>query len=198
MARIGSEDGVHALWLQKKNRIREFKREASRLASMANKRVARLERNDFTDSPAYRQYIEGGGRFGIRGKTYNEIQSEVARLNRFLDSTTSTIRGANRTLKEMAFNTNIKYKDMKDLKAKASKFFELQSKVEQYLRSVDDIASAIGYQKIWDAINIYTDNMREGISDSGEKLDDMILKIADAIKEQDEPVKSLFDWYIVD
>ena len=42
-------------------RIRALKQEISRKASMANKRVQRLERNDLKGTPAYQNYISGGG-----------------------------------------------------------------------------------------------------------------------------------------
>ncbi|WP_457848416.1 hypothetical protein, partial [Staphylococcus aureus] len=80
--------------------INAYRKEASRLVSLANKRVQRLELNGLTDSPAYKAYIASGGKFGVRGKSHNELQQEVARLNRFINSTTSTIKGVNKTLKE--------------------------------------------------------------------------------------------------
>ena len=190
---------------EKDQRIRAYRAEASRLASMANKRIERLEKNNLTDSPAYKRYIQDGGhRFGVRGKSYNEVQAEVARLNRFLNSETSTIRGVNKTLTEMAKNTGIAYKDLKDLRSKSSKFFELASKVEQYLRTVDDMASAIGYQKIWEVKNMYVEDGKIDLADSKTDIDSMIEKITDAIKEYDSPLKDKInttneyvEWYKV-
>ena len=190
---------------EKDQRIRAYRAEASRLASMANKRIERLEKNNLTDSPAYKRYIQDGGhRFGVRGKSYNEVQAEVARLNRFLNSETSTIRGVNKTLTEMAKNTGIAYKDLEDLRSKSSKFFELASKVEQYLRTVDDMASAIGYQKIWEVINMYVEDGKIDLADSKTDIDSMIEKITDAIKEYDSPLKDKInttneyvEWYKV-
>ena len=180
----------------KAKRIIAYRQEASRLASMANKRIARLERNNLTDSPAYKRYIQDGGqRFGVKGKSFNQVQSEVARLNRFLTSKTSTIRGVTDTLKEMAENTGIKYKNLTELRGKASKFFELASKVEQYLRTVEDMASAIGYQKIWEIINEYTKAQNIDLGDGETDINNMIESVANAIKEYDEPVKVLDGWY---
>lgn len=136
-------------------RIKADRQEASRLASAANKRAARLEKNGFTDSPAYKEYVEGG-RFSVRGKTHNQVQAELARLRRFMAMQSSTITGYKDNLKQIAANTGIEYSDFKELQNKSAKFFELQSKVEQYLRTVEDMGSAIGYQKIWEAINTYT------------------------------------------
>ena len=179
----------------KEKRIRDFRKEASRLASMANKRIERLEKNNLTDSPAYKRYIKDGGqRFGVKGKSYNQVQSEVARLNRFLNSETSTIKGINSVLKNMAENTGIKYSNLEDLRKKAPKFFELASKVEQYLRTVEDMASAISYDKIWEIINEYTEANKIALDDSESDIDNMIKAVVNAIKEYDEPsVEKLVD-----
>ena len=171
---------------EKRERMRKFRTKASRLVSMANKRLVRLEENELTDSPAYEKLVGDDGekpRFSIRGKDYNEVQREVAKMNRFLNAQTSTIRGANRVLKEMAKNTGIKYKNLKELRSKASQFFELASKVEQYLRTVDDMASAIGYQKIWEAVNNYVKDSGREIEGAQKSIEQMTSEIAEAIKE---------------
>lgn len=171
----------------KTDNIKAMRKEASRLASLANKRVARLERNELKESPAYKQYIESGGKFGVKGKDYNQVQQELSRLRRFIDSQTSTVKGTIDNLKTMAANTGITYKNLKDLKQKSSKFFELAGKVEQYLRTVDDMASAVGYQKIWEAINEYTDKAKIDLGDSEANIDTMIAAVTDAIKEYETP-----------
>lgn len=173
---------------RKESEIRKFRREASRMASMANKRVERLEKNGFYDSPAYRGYIaSGGGRFGVKGKTYNEVQAEVARMRAFIEANTSTISGLNNYLKGMAENTGIKYSNMQDLYKKSGKFFELSNKVEEYLRTVEDMASAIGYQKIWEAVNTYTKQNKIDLSDANLNIDNMISQISDALTEHQKP-----------
>lgn len=139
-----------------KQDYQSLKREVSRLASMANKRLVRLENNGFEDSPAYKQWIESGGeKFSVRGKDYNALQKELARVRQFVNAKTSTIRGAQSVLKAIAANTGANFKG-KELWAQASFFFRVASMIEQYIRSTEDVASAIGYQKIWTAINQYT------------------------------------------
>ena len=190
---------------EKAKRIADFRKEASRLSSMANKRIERLERNNLTDTPAYKRYVESGGaKFGVKGKSFNEVQAEMARLNKFITSESSTIKGVNNVLKTMAANTGIKYKNLTELRAKSSKFFELSSKVEQYLRTVDDMASAIGYQKIWEAINEYTKKAHVDLADGETDIDSMIEDITNAIKEYDSPIQDetnvsnlKVNWYIV-
>lgn len=161
----------------------QSKTEISRMVSMANKRLARLEKGGLQDSPAYKKLVDNGNfRFSVRGKTHNELQKEVAKLVNFVNSETSTIRGINNNLKEIASNTGIEYKNLKDLRQKASKFFDLSSKVEQYLRTVNDVASAIGYQKIWEAINSYVKNEGANLDDANNDLDSVI-KIVDTLIE---------------
>jgi len=170
--------------IAKVEKIKAYRKEASRKASVANKRIKRLEKNNLTESPAYQQYLKNGAvKFSVKGKTYNEVQKEVAKLNKFINSQTSTIRGSNNALKEIASNTGIKYKNIKELRKKSSKFFELSSKVEQYLRTVDDMASAIGYQKIWEAINVYTKEKSIDLGSATSNVDSMVDAITGAIKE---------------
>lgn len=148
--------------------IRRLKAEVSRKASMANKRLRRLESNDLTHLPAYQQWVDykGGVNFSVAGKDYNQLQSELARVNRFIDSKTSLVRQANAYLKDVANITGIQYSSVKELPEKTKSFFDLASKVEQYLRNVEGSASAIGYQKIWQVINEYVEDERLDLGDS--------------------------------
>lgn len=171
---------------EKQRKIKEFRAEATRKMSMANKRLRRLEKSGLVDSPAYQSVIRNGKpQFSVKGKDFNELQKEVARMDKFLNAQTSTVRGINANLKQMASNTGIKYKNLKDLRSKASQFFELASKVEQYLRNVEDMASAIGYQKIWQAVNKYTEELSRSIDVSELDIDEAIGKISAAITEYD-------------
>lgn len=173
----------------KTERIRKERQEASRMVSMANKRLRRLEANNLESSQAYQMFIaEGGQYFSIRGKTGNELQAEIARMRRFINAKTSTITGLNNHLKEVADITGMEYKTLKELRAKAPKFFELQSKVEQYLRNVEDIASAIDYHKIWEAINSYVETAKVDLADSKTDIDSMIKDVTDALLEYEKPV----------
>lgn len=151
--------------------LQALKAEVSRKASIANKRLARLERNNLTHLPAYQMWLDykGGVKFSVKGKDYNELQAELARVNAFLNAKTSLVRQANKYLKEIAAMTGIKYKSVKELPVLTKNFFELASKIEQYLRNVEGSASAIGYQKIWEVINKYVKEenaeLLKGVSD---------------------------------
>ena len=179
----------------------EFRKEVSRLASLANKRIQRLEAAKLTDSPAYQKWVENGGvKFGVKGKTYNQLQSEMARLNRFINAQTSTVRGINSNLKEMAANTGIKYGTLKELRSKATSFFELASKVEQYLRTVNDMASAIGYNKIWEVINEYVEKERIDLSGAENNIDELTKMVSELIVQQQNHNATVIDdgWVVLE
>jgi len=165
-----------------------YRREVSRLASIANKRIKRLENNKLTDSPAYQKLVKNGiAKFGVRGKDFNEVQSELSKINGFLNSQTSTIRGINNVMKTVANNAGISYSSVKELKSKTKAFFNIATQVEQYLRNVEDVASAIGYQKIWEVINEYVEKQNLGL-DEVENDVDSLQNIVDTIMQYaDEP-----------
>lgn len=179
----------------------EFRKEVSRLASLANKRIQRLEAAKLTDSPAYQKWVENGAvKFGVKGKTFNQLQSEMARLNRFINAQTSTVRGINSNLKEMAANTGIKYGTLKELRSKAASFFELASKVEQYLRTVNDMASAIGYHKIWEVINEYVEREKIDLSGAENSIDELSKMVSELIVQQQNHNATVIDdgWVVLE
>ena len=183
---------VDKVFTEKEKRIKAYRKEVSRKAAIANKRLSRLEKKGMTSSPAYQSWLDSGGqKFSIRGKNYNQVQSELARINTYLESATSSIRGANRVVKEMIKNTgvDIKYDNLKDVQKQTKKFFEISSKIEQYFRTVEDRASSIGYQKIWQAVNKYIEEQRGGVLDSERSVDDIANSIVKAMKEWDKPEK---------
>lgn len=180
----------------------QLRKEVSKMASTANKRLARLESNDLQMSASYRAWEEGGGvRFSVKGKTNEQVASEYWRVKSFLDDTTSTVRGANAVLREMAENTGIKYSNLADLKAKSKQFFDLASKVKQKLQSMEKSAQALQYQKIWEQINEYVRQQTIDLSeveDVDKYIDDIIAKLdaVQPVEQNKEGVQfgSIWDW----
>ena len=163
----------------RKQRIRELKQEISKKASMANKRLKRLESNDLTNVPAYRQYVQGGGvKFSVKGKSYNELQAELSRVNHFINSKTSTVRGTNSVLKEIANTAKIKYNNLSELYSNVNQFFSLATKVEDYLNATGQTALAIGYQRVWEAINKYVEQEGKILLDTTRDLAKALPEIA--------------------
>lgn len=169
---------------QSEKRIKSLKAEISRKASMANKRIKRLEKNKLTNTPAYRKYVNSGGhKFSVAGKDYNELQKELARVDSFVNAKTSTVRGTNKVLKDIASNSNIKYENMDDLYNRVDGFFDVADKVEQYMKATNDAGAAIGYQKIWQAINEYTEKEHDILLESAEEVEDIIPTLVELTKE---------------
>lgn len=156
---------------------RKLRQEASRLSSMANKRLKRVEEQNLLNSPAYRQWVEDGSqKFGVRGKTTEEVKFEIGRLNDFLDKSTSTVTGAKKHFKNVADKIGIvKWDDMNDLQNKINNFFEITAKVKEYLYNSKEIGVAIGYQKIWEVVADHIEEMNTEIED----VENEVLKITE-------------------
>lgn len=172
-----------------KREEKELRKQVSRLASMANKRIQRLEQSELTDTPAYKSWEENGAhKFSVRGKTYQEVQAEYWRVKKFIENKTSTVTGAKQVLYDMASATGIEYTDIADLQAKASSFFSIASKVKQYLQSVGDSAIALDYQKIWEQINLYIkeENVElAGVEGDLQAIDGIVSRMLQ-LKEEEE------------
>lgn len=167
----------------------EYKRlrnEVAKMANTANKRLNRLESNNLQMLPAYKAWQDNGAiKFSVKGKSYNQLQTEYWRLKNFLDDRTSTVREANKFLREMAKNTGIKYRGLKDLKAKSANFFRLAQKIKEYNSKINQSAQAINYQRIWQQINTYIKSTNTDLANaisSDEQLD-KFLKFMEQVEQ---------------
>ena len=131
--------------------------QVSHLASMANKRLDRLEKNELTSSPAYQKWEQNGShRFSVSGKSYSEVQSEYWRVKDFLEMRTSSVTGTKAVLQGIATNIGwgkIDFDNIALTQEQLSNFFAIANTVSQYLDSVDESAAALDYQEIWNTIN---------------------------------------------
>lgn len=182
----------------------ELKSEVSRMASMANKRLNRLEKNDLTNMPAFREWEQNGAiRFSVKGKDYRQLQSEYWRLKHFLDDRTSTVRSANKFLREMAENTGIKYNGLADLKTKSKNFFDLAQKIKEYNKSINQTAQALNYQKIWQQINQFVASGEGDLSSaisSDEQLEKFLQYMEDVqpVEDMQEGFKTGGSWDFIE
>ena len=176
----------------------EVRKEVSRKASLANKRLARLEKNGLTDSPAYKKFLEGGGaKFSIRGKTGSELTKELIKINNFIEMKTSTIKGLNQVLKDTAERVGIEYKDIKQLQQYSSKFFELYNKSMQYLDTVENLGHAFDSTEVMETVRQIVKQEKIDLADSEAALDEMIKRVSDTltdINNHDEKIEGR-DWY---
>ena len=158
---------------------RKYRQEASRKVSMANKRLKRMEQQDLVMSPAYKKWVdEGGQKFGIKGKTHMEVKAEVARLNKFLKQTTSTVRGTKKYMTNIASQVGIKqFGSFQSLNAQLKDFFEVSNKVREYLKNCKELAVAIDYKKIWEMVSEYAETVGKDFS----ALHENVVDIADSL-----------------
>lgn len=120
----------------------------------AKQNIRDLQRHNLGDTPAIQKLEENGKiRFSVKGKTYNELQSDYFRLKRFAEAETSTVKGATAVLENIARNTGIHYNNLDDLITQSRVFFDIASKVEQILEAQSQLAFTMGYQTIWTAVN---------------------------------------------
>lgn len=162
---------------------KKLRREASRLASMANKRLRRLEEQDLTNTPAYKSWFENGGvKFGVKGKTKREVQHEMARLERFLKMRTSTVRGAKKNLETVANRINIyNWENYKDLEKQISDYFSLQQKVLEYSSNIKEIGVSLNYEKVGEYVADYLRETDGAIAGTGEEVIEVTKKIVESV-----------------
>lgn len=174
---------------------RKLRAEARRLVSMANKRLRRLEEQNLINTPAYQQWVEDGAqKFSVRGKSMEEVKQEIARMNDFLRKQTSTVRGAKQYLKNLAKETGIKsYEDFSDLQRKLKTFFETTTKIKEYLYNSKEIGVAIGYQKIWEVVSDYVEEVGHELELTEENVVEMSKKIVESVVYS-EMDRMLDDW----
>jgi hypothetical protein len=179
------------------NEERKLRAEARRLASMANKRLKRLEEQNLLNSPAYKKWVEDGGqKFSVKGKSIEEVKQEVARMNKFLKMQTSTVRGAKQYFKNVANEVGIKtFDDFTDLQKKLNTFFETTAKIKEYLYNSKEIGVAIGYQKIWEVVSDYVEEFGHELELTEETVLEMTDKLFGSVahSEMDRMLDELAD-----
>lgn len=160
---------------------RQYRREASRLVSLANKRLKRIEQQDLIESPAYKKFIEDGGqKFGIRGKSMEEVKQEVARINDFIKKQTSTVRGTKKYLDNVAKSVGIvKFDNYKQLQEQLNTFFRGVDKVREYLQNSKEVSVAIGYSKIYEVVSNYVQEVGTEL----DSIDDLVVEMAEKVIE---------------
>lgn len=160
---------------------KELRREASRLASLANKRIKRIEQQGLIESPAYKKYVEDGKqKFGVRGKNMEEVKQEIARMNDFIKKQTSTVTGTKQYLGNVAKSVGIvKFDNFKQLQNQLNTFFRGVDKVREYLQNSKEVSVAIGYSKIFEVVANYV----EEVGTELDIIDDLIVEMAEKVVE---------------
>lgn len=149
---------------------KRLKKEVSRLAQIVNKRMQRIEQAQLTFVPEFKKFeSEGKPHFGVRGKTYNELQSEYWQLMQYINSKTGTVTQARQyaqtVLNRIGAGDSIKGATVDEMNTYMSNLFEVTEKIQEYLRTTEDKAFALDYQKIWNLVSTYFDSQTVRIAD---------------------------------
>ena len=144
---------------------KDMRQAVSRLVSAGNKRLRSFERTGETASPAYKKAMSSGGAFSTKGKDLNALRAEYKRARQFFGSTTSTVKGWQKTKKEIVKGLKKKgvnisvdtfdnffraYADLREISPDASLaslkydvFKEISEQVKDPSKSPDEIAVEI-------------------------------------------------------
>ena len=173
-----------------KDEMKDF----NRLVSMANKRMRRMAKKGF-QSPAYKSAVKTGGKFhNKKGATFNEKQKEYHRVKNFLGMKTSTVRGSKKVIKNMLKATGLDdvvdadtimttetQADSDGSVKVITKFFDLASMVDEYLKSARKTVSS---DEIWRSIHdTYLANYQEG-NYNDKEAEQMVGKVVDKLHAQ--------------
>lgn len=135
----------------------ELRKVVTRLASAANKRIARIEAKGIT-TPATRGAEKSGGRFTSKGKDLNELRAEYIRVKSFLGEETSTISGYKKFAKRFEKKIEqVKTKEQKKenpLTAPVEQPEEAEPEIEQEEPTEDDARYFYDkYDKVWRVVD---------------------------------------------
>lgn len=177
--------------------------EVQKMAAQANRRLERLERNGLQTVSAYMRWQENGGvRFSVKGKSYQELQREYWRVKNFLDAKTSTVRGAKENMKKIATEimrlkgSNVEGMSTRQLVSLTSNFFKIKEQIEKNYEQVNDNAKRLDYQRIMNEITNYFQSDAqelEGLGDMDIKgYADMIQGLID--RENTDITDAYIDW----
>jgi hypothetical protein len=134
--------------MSKDNVIIKMRKDVQTMNAQFRKRMIRLEHKGYTDTPAYKAWEEmGKPKFSVRGKSENEIQSQYYKLRKLLDMRTSTVRGYNAYVKELASGLGIKG-SIDNIRKQEALIFKTADKIKQYAKSINMIAESMDYKKI--------------------------------------------------
>lgn len=171
--------------------------EARRMVSMANKRLRRLEQQNLQNTPAYQSWYNSGAvKFSVKGKTHKEVKREMARMNKFLNQITSTVRGAKQNLKDIADRTNITtWDNFDDLQKRISNYYDISNKILELAQTTRQWAQSFNYEKVGEIVAEYMEEVNGQVTKSDAEILMLARRVAKAVGNQamSEELDSLAD-----
>lgn len=151
--------------------IGKLKIQISSMKEVIRKRIKRLKERDFENTPAYKQAMENGLlSISVRGKSYQELQSEFWKLKNFMDMKTSTIKGVNSYLDNIQQAVGVSITDKATLNNYLTVFFDMVDRLKEQLEASGKTAEAMDYRKIQNSVN---EIVKQDYRDVNSLLDDV-------------------------
>lgn len=169
----------------KRKKRNALAKEVSRMAQMANKRINRLEKNNLQMTSAYKTWErQGKPHYSVKGKNYQQLQSEYWKIKKVIDNENSLVKTANANLKKMNIELGFaETKNMDTIKQNLNGFWDVFSKIKQYTDTLEGSDYNIGSPRIKEMISDYV------------KTNKVDLSNMDDVKSAIEKIKSDVDEY---
>lgn len=166
----------------------ELAKKTSQLASVANKRMTRMEKSGI-ESPAYKsaqKYLgkeDAPKRFSVRGKGINELRAEFIRLKQFLESKTSTLKGHKEVRKE--FYKRLGVPEGEEMSEDdESEFWDAYNELEPYISQLIRYENKQGFfYSVWS----------ENKGKSYDELKNLIKEELDKMETPTDEISDLFE-----
>lgn len=141
-------------------KARAMLKEVENQAHIAQTKISKLAKAGFSTTPAMDKILKdhdlindkGQITFSVKGKKYQDLQREFYLLEKFNKAQTSSVEGAKKNLKTIMVNIGLEFKGNKKAISESTIFFEVASKIQQYLEAQEMYGEALAYQRIWTAI----------------------------------------------
>lgn len=145
----------------------ELRQAVSRLASAANKRLKRLTSSGVVSQALY-DVTESGGKFTTKGKGLDELRAEFSRVRDFLESPSSTVKGAKEIEKNIA-------KDVKSIFGVDFSPTQIRDIINDYIKTQNYDskyqAQRLRYAKLYSKpIEVYSTDEKEDIKNISEQI----------------------------
>lgn len=179
----------------------QLARQVSRLAQMANKRMSRLEKNNLDMVNAFKIWEkQGKPHYSVKGKSYNQLQSEYWKIKKVLDDSTSTVKGANEYLRKMANNIGFRGMTLNEIKQNITGYWKVFSKVQQYLSTIENEGYNIGSPRIQEMISNYVKTSKRNLNTVEElnnALNSVLVDVAQYAQVPEELTRIVIDnvWF---
>lgn len=163
---------------------RELRAVVTKLNSVANKRLKRLEENaqEIVDySRAYDSVMNSGGRFSVKNKNLNELRAEYKRVSSFLNSKTSSSRGTKKMIKSTILT--LKEKGVDVTVEELGSIWDVYKK----LKEMDSIISFFPSEQVVEAIKNSSGNTYKEI------LEDVLEELKGKYEEQEQNYNDFYN-----